>query len=283
MAPASELLRYDWLELSRRAAATLGALLDATPGREQRVAETGSIGAGGDRTLLLDQAAEQIVFDQLQLLFDQGARFTALSEERGTVDFGNADCFVVIDPIDGSLNAKRGLPAYSLSIAVADGPTMADVGFGFVHDYGSGEQWHALRDEGAWLNGAQLQPVAAERRSADGRLELVLVEGASPLNLAASSAALIEGAYRVRALGSMAIACCQIAAGRADAMASLWSCRSVDIAASQLVVREAGGEVCFPAAPQPLTLPLSGSDGLSAIVAAPTPAALADALAFPAL
>lgn len=283
MAPASELLRYDWLELSRRSAAALGELLVATPQREQRVIETGTIGAGGDRTLLIDQRAEEIVFDELQRLFDQGARFTALSEERGVVDFGDPDCFVMIDPIDGSLNAKRGLPAHSISIAVADGPTMADVGFGFVHDFGSAEQWHAVRGQGAWLNGEPLAPVAAERRSADGRLEVVLVEGASPIKLAASSQALIAGAHRVRALGSMSISCCQVAAGRADAMVSLCSCRPVDIAASQLVVREAGGEVVFPAAPGPLALPLTGSDGVSAIVAAPTLPALADALAFTAI
>lgn len=283
MAPSSAILSFDWLELSARCAASLAELMESKPRRDDRVVETGTIGAGGDHTLIIDQQAEEIVFTELQRLFDEGARFTALSEERGVVDFGSPDAFVVIDPIDGSLNAKRGLPAYSISIAVADGPTMADVGFGFVHDFGSDEQWHAIRGEGAWLNGQRLAPVAAERRSSDGRLEVVLVEGASPFNLAATTPALIVGAHRVRAFGSMAISCCQVAAGRADAMVSLWSCRPVDIAASQLVVREAGGEVAFPAAPTALGLPLAGSDGVSAIVAAPTAAALADALSFPAL
>ena len=283
MAPSSAILSFDWLELSARCAASLGELLAATPQRDDRVAETGTIGAGGDRTLVIDEQAEEIVFAELKQLFDAGARFTALSEERGTVDFGSDEAFVVIDPIDGSLNAKRGLPAYSISIAVADGPTMADVGFGFVHDFGSDEQWHAIRGEGAWLNGQPLAPVAPERRSEDGRLEVVLVEGASPFNLAASTPALIAGAHRVRAFGSMAISCCQVAAGRADAMVSLWSCRPVDVAASQLVVREAGGEVAFPASPTALALPLADSDHVSAIVAAPSAAALADALSFPAL
>lgn len=283
MASASAILSFDWLELSARCAASLGELLAATPQRDDRVAETGTIGAGGDRTLVIDEQAEEIVFVELKKLFDAGARFTALSEERGIVDFGSDEAFVVIDPIDGSLNAKRGLPAYSISIAVADGPTMADVGFGFVHDFGSDEQWHAIRGEGAWLNGQRLAPVAPERRSEDGRLEVVLVEGASPFNLAASTPALIAGAHRVRAFGSMAISCCQVAAGRADAMVSLWSCRPVDIAASQLVVREAGGEVAFPAADSPLALPLADSERVSAIVAAPSAAALADALSFPAL
>ena len=283
MASASAILSFDWLELSARCAASLGELLAATPQRDDRVVETGTIGAGGDRTLVIDEQAEEIVFAELKKLSDAGARFTALSEERGVVDFGSDEAFVVIDPIDGSLNAKRGLPAYSISIAVADGPTMADVGFGFVHDFGSDEQWHAIRGEGAWLNGQLLAPVAPERRSEDGRLEVVLVEGASPFNLAASTPALIAGAHRVRAFGSMAISCCQVAAGRADAMVSLWSCRPVDIAASQLVVREAGGEVAFPAADSPLALPLADSDRVSAIVAAPSAAALADALSFPAL
>jgi myo-inositol-1(or 4)-monophosphatase len=149
MAPSSAILSFDWLELSARCAASLGELLAATTQRDDRVAETGTIGAGGDRTLVIDEQAEEIVFAELKKLFDAGARFTALSEERGTVDFGSDEAFVVIDPIDGSLNAKRGLPAYSISIAVADGPTMADVGFGFVHDFGSDEQWHAIRGEGA--------------------------------------------------------------------------------------------------------------------------------------
>jgi len=283
MASTSAILSFDWLELSARCAASLGELLAATPQRDDRVVETGTIGAGGDRTLVIDEQAEEIVFAELKKLFDAGARFTALSEERGVVDFGSDEAFVVIDPIDGSLNAKRGLPAYSISIAVADGPTMADVGFGFVHDFGSDEQWHAIRGEGAWLNGQRLAPVAPERRSEDGRLEVVLVEGASPFNLAASTPALIAGAHRVRAFGSMAISCCQVAAGRADAMVSLWSCRPVDIAASQLVVREAGGEVAFPAADSSLELPLAESERVSAIVAAPSAAALADALSFPAL
>ena len=283
MASASAILSFDWLELSARCAASLGELLAATPQRDDRVVETGTIGAGGDRTLVIDEQAEEIVFAELKKLFDAGARFTALSEERGVVDVGSDEAFVVIDPIDGSLNAKRGLPAYSISIAVADGPTMADVGFGFVHDFGSDEQWHAIRGEGAWLNGQRLAPVAPERRSEDGRLEVVLVEGASPFNLAASTPALIAGAHRVRAFGSMAISCCQVAAGRADAMVSLWSCRPVDIAASQLVVREAGGEVAFPAADSPLALPLADSERVSAIVAAPSAAALAAALSFPAL
>src|SRR4029079_14572563 len=96
---------------------------------------------------------------------DAGARFTAVSEERGVVSFGWDELFVVIDPIDGSLNAKRGLPHFALSVAVADGPTMADVFFGFVQDFGPREEWLAVRGEGAWLDGTVLDPTLVERRN----------------------------------------------------------------------------------------------------------------------
>ena len=111
-------------------------MLADRPTIAERVMETGTRGEGGDKTLLIDEAAEDVVFAELEALYAAGARFCAISEERGVVDFGCDDLQVVIDPIDGSLNAKRGLPHHALSIAVADGPTMADVVFGFVQDFG---------------------------------------------------------------------------------------------------------------------------------------------------
>ena len=125
----------------------IATMLHDRPTIAERVIETGTRGEGGDRTLEIDEAAEDVVFAELELLHDAGARFTAVSEERGVVDFGSDALLVVIDPIDGSLNAKRGLPHHALSIAVADGPTMADVFFGFVQDFGPEEEWLARRGE----------------------------------------------------------------------------------------------------------------------------------------
>src|SRR5690348_10504761 len=106
MDPASS---PDWLGAARSAASGIRRLLAERPTIAERVRETGTRGEGGDRTLLIDEAAEAIVFAQLDRLHAAGARFTAVSEERGTVDFGGGRTVVVIDPIDGSLNAKRGL------------------------------------------------------------------------------------------------------------------------------------------------------------------------------
>src|SRR5919202_638732 len=113
------LLQHDWLGACRRAADGLQSVLRDHPTSTQRVIETGERGEGGDLTLVIDAAAEDAVFSELQRLHDDGARFTAVSEERGFVDFGDPGVLVVIDPIDGSMNAKRGLTHHALSVAVA--------------------------------------------------------------------------------------------------------------------------------------------------------------------
>src|SRR5919197_6144208 len=181
MASSPALSQADWLGACRAAVAGLRGVLREHPTSRERVVETGTMGGGGDRTLVIDQLAEDLVFEQLERLHDAGARFTAISEERGVVDFGGDGVLVVIDPIDGSMNAKRGLPHHCVSIAVAEGPTMADVVFGFVQDFGPDEEWVSWRGMGATLNGLPLDPAVGERRwASDGQLRLVGVEAAHP-------------------------------------------------------------------------------------------------------
>jgi myo-inositol-1(or 4)-monophosphatase len=279
---SAEVLQHDWLGACRRAGDGLRRVLRENPSSRERTVETGERGGGGDRTLVIDAAAEDAVFAELEALQRDGARFTAVSEERGVVDFGAAggSPFVVIDPIDGSMNAKRGLTHHALSIAVADGPTMGDVLFGYVLDLGPEEEWHAVLGGGAFRNGEALAPAPPERRRGDGRLELVAVESADPRWLAEASDALVEVTGRVRAIGSIAISLCQVAATRVDGMATLWRCRAVDAAAAQLVVRESGGLVAFTACDAPLGAPLD-LEPRSPVVAARTARALAELATLP--
>ena len=270
----------DWLGASRRAASGIRHLLAERPTIAERVRETGTTGEGGDRTLLIDEAAEALVFAQLEGLYEQGARFTAISEERGTVDFGGGDTIVVIDPIDGSLNAKRGLPHHAVSIAVAEGPTMADVVFGFVQDFGPDEEWVAYRGHGARLNGMPLDGTLGERR-VRGRLEVIGVESADPRWVVASADTLAEVAHRIRAIGTMASAICQVAGARFDGMVSLRKSRAVDAAAAQLIAREAGALVAFIAYDDPLAAPLD-IEPHSPVVAARSPEGLAALARVPA-
>jgi len=235
----SQALSHDWLGLCRRAASGVREALAAYPTTAQRAEPTGR-GEGGDVALIIDRAAEDAVFSELERL---DVPVTAVSEERGQVAIaGGGPVHVVIDPIDGSLNAKRGLPFYGLSVAVAGGAGMADVELGYVADLASGEEWWARRGEGAFLDGQRL-----EQLDQDAPLELLGVDSATPRLVSAAAPGLAAtGAKRLRVFGSIALHLCHVAAGRLDAMLSLAGSRSVDAAAGQLIVRESGGAVAFP-------------------------------------
>jgi myo-inositol-1(or 4)-monophosphatase len=206
----------------------------------ERRAPTGE-GAGGDVTVMIDRVAEDIVIGELEAL---GLPLTLVSEEVGTVAIaGGGPPVVVVDPIDGSLNAKRGLPIFSTSIALAEGPAMGDVVLGLVRDHGTGEEWTAARGRGALLGG---RAISAGADGEDGHLELLLVEGAFPARLAALVEMLDGRVGRIRALGSLALSLCHTATGRGDAMVCLGPGRTVDVAAAQLIAREAGLRVGLP-------------------------------------
>jgi myo-inositol-1(or 4)-monophosphatase len=216
-------------------------LFAGTRGIEARTVYEG-VGEGGDRTLEIDRQAEDRVFDELSALHETGAEFTAISEERGEVAFGDGSSpwRVVVDPIDGSLNARRTIPSHSLSVAVASGSSLADVEYAFVHDFGAGEEFSAAHRQGAWLDG---EPLAA--RGPGYGLEVVGLEASKPELIAPIIEGLAGKAFRLRSLGSLAISLCYVAAARFDGLVSARPARSVDIAAAQLIAREAGAVVKF--------------------------------------
>ncbi|MGH3133131.1 MAG: inositol monophosphatase family protein [Gaiellaceae bacterium] len=221
-----------WLDTCRLCVADIREVLDELPTRAEREPVL-QRGQGGDDTTAVDQAAEDAVVARLSAL---GEDLVLVSEELGERAFGAGGTVrVVVDPIDGSVNAKRGIPFFSFSLAVADGSTMADVGFGYVYDFGSGEEWTAQRGEGAFLGGERL----GGSRPKD-RIEILSLEGTTTPAIAERIAGVVGVADRVRVMGSLALSLCHLAAGRVDAVCSLKEARSVDIAAAQLLVRECG-------------------------------------------
>jgi myo-inositol-1(or 4)-monophosphatase len=218
----------DWLELCRSAVADVDAVLERLPTRAEREPVVGE-GLGGDETTAIDRAAEEAILARVR-----SAAGAVVSEEVGRVG-GSGVPLVVVDPIDGSLNAKRGIPFFSVSIAVAEGETMDDVVFGFVHDFGSREEWTARRGEGAWLNGAPLGAV----RPKDA-VEILSFEATRTSLVAQEAPKVADLAHRLRIMGSLALSLCHLAAGRVDAVCSLKPARSVDIAGAQLLCSEVG-------------------------------------------
>src|SRR5919112_317493 len=103
----------DWLGFCRRAAGAARDAVHAYATTAERAVETGR-GVGGDTAYVIDRAAEDAVFREIEAL---GVPLTAISEERGEIEVaGGGAVRIVIDPVDGSLNAKRGLPFACVSI-----------------------------------------------------------------------------------------------------------------------------------------------------------------------
>ena len=231
------------------------------PTRADREPVVGA-GEGGDETSAIDAAAERAIVRRFE---QSGIDGVLVSEEVGEVRLGAGGAMrVVLDPIDGSLNAKRGIGFFSVSIAFASGERMGDVDFGFVHDFGTEEEWTATRGEGAYLNG---HPLDGERPKE--RIEILAFEATRTSLVAEKAGAVVELAYRLRIMGSLALSLFHFAAGRVDAVCSLKPARSVDIAAAQLLVREQGLAIDLPDAPPFERAPLDVA-GRSRVVAAGT-------------
>jgi myo-inositol-1(or 4)-monophosphatase len=222
----------DWLAFCRSCVRGLEGALDALPTRAEREPVLRR-GEGGDDTTAVDAAAEEVVVRELEAL---GVDGTLVSEELGIRTLGaGGHPTVVVDPIDGSVNAKRGIPFFALSIAVADGPAMDDVAFGYVYDFGTREEWVAERGKGASVDGMRLDGIAPK-----DTIEILSLEGTTTRAIANAAPALQDLAQRVRVMGSLALSLCHLAAGRVDAVCCLKPARSIDIAAAQLLVRERG-------------------------------------------
>jgi myo-inositol-1(or 4)-monophosphatase len=230
-----------WLEVCRDAVEDLREVFARMPTRVEREPVVGD-GVGGDETTAVDAAAEEAILKRLERLhIEEGLDFHLVSEELGERLYGMSPTTrVVVDPIDGSLNAKRSIPFFSVSIAVADGPTMKDVVFGFVHDFGTGEEWTATSGGGAYLNG---EPLGALRPK--DKIEVLALEATVAASVADKAVAFAPLARRIRIMGSLALSLCYLAAGRVDAVCSLKEARAVDIAAAQLLLRELDIPIVF--------------------------------------
>lgn len=256
----------DWLGVCRDATEGVRGVLAELPTRYEREPTIG-VGEGGDETTAVDAAAEAAVLSRLEAVHREGVAFTLVSEELGERVFGDGGggLRVVLDPIDGSLNAKRGIPFFSLSVAVAAGGAMRDVELGYVYDFGSGEEWVARRGEGAFLDGEPLDGPGPKQD-----VEILAFEATRTHLVAERVAAMVGLAYRMRIMGSLALSLCHLAAGRLDGVVSLKPARSVDIAAAQLLVRERGLAIDLPEAPPFDAAPLDVA-ARSRVVAAASP------------
>ena len=201
-------------------------------------------GAGGDAMKPVDLAAETAIIDTLK---QHNVSFTLISEESGVKKFGaeTADCFVTVDPIDGSTNFMRGLPFYCCSIGVSRKRTLNDVYAGLVADLVHGITYTAFEGKGAYRDGKKIET------SKTALLEEAVV--GLDLNtykvkeVAHRLTDLIAKTKHIRHFGANALELCYVANGLTDAFVDIrGKLRTTDVAAGVLILKEAGGIVTTP-------------------------------------
>jgi myo-inositol-1(or 4)-monophosphatase len=173
------------------------------------------------------QYRSDLVADEAVCAVLEAAGVAVLSEESGA--HGSGDLLVVVDPVDGSTNAARGLPWFATSLCALDahGPLAA-----LVVNQATGATYRAFRGEGAWRDGRPLRPSGCTRAR-----EAILGLSGYP--------ARYLGWRQYRALGAVALDLCAVAEGALDGY--LDCSRSAhgpwDYLGGLLVCREAGAPV----------------------------------------
>ena len=202
------------------------------------------IGAGGDPIRMLDLTAEKAIVDTLKR---KGIDFTLVSEESGILEYGvsSSKWYVTTDPIDGTTNLMRGAPFYATSIAVSSEPCLTAICASLVADLSHGATYTAQKGCGAYRNGSKILPsrkVSVEEAVIGIDLNSFRVEKLVP-----KLTALMSVAKHLRHFGANALELCYVADGTIDAFVDIrGKLRTTDIAASYLIVLEAGGIISSP-------------------------------------
>ncbi|KZX13605.1 NAD kinase [Methanobrevibacter oralis] len=216
------------------------------------------MGADGTPTSLIDIIAEEKV---INILKNAPVYSYIISEEIGELKLGKGTeksvvltqelrreledneerpkFIFLVDPLDGTSNAIKEIPAYGISIAIANVPkgriaNLNDVELGFINNFGNGNFFEAEKGKGCWLNNESVHP-SDETNIANMSL------GGFTKSGTIEASKLVDNARRMRVLGSVVLELSYIASGRYDAFLDLRGSRIIDIAASKLIVEEAGG------------------------------------------
>ena len=249
-----------WLDCAARMAAAGKAAAQGLYGTASGRVTLGR-GAGGDHTLELDRACESAILGVLER--EAPSSYSLVSEEVGISGPHDAPWRVVIDPLDGSLNAKRGLEPFAASIAVADGGALGDVRVAYVEDYTRPRVFSAVRGSGLLCPACGRRTGRGSCRGRGDLVEIVLFEAGRPdrhhfryHDLSSMGAVGCSRDMRLRQIGSLALSLCYVATGVADMLVAAVRSRSVDLAAGLLILREAGGGVTTLAGEDILQQPL---------------------------
>jgi myo-inositol-1(or 4)-monophosphatase len=144
----------------------------------------------------------------------------------------------VVDPLDGTRSFIAGRAEFSISIALTEGGRAV---VSVVYNPASGELFHAVAGQGAYLRDDRTGETSRLRVTAEAGVPPVLL--ASRSEIVAGELDPFRDAWAVRPSGSTAYKLARVAAGAADAFASRGPKSEWDVCAGGLIVEEAGGRV----------------------------------------
>lgn len=203
------------------------------------------MGADGTPTHKIDEIAEDCV---IETLTESGKSLVLISEEIGEIKIGDddAEVLMILDPLDGTSNATRNMPCYGISIALADlrsktldDVTLDDIEIAYVKNFPTGDSYSAVKGRGALKNHEKITPISCVTNVSDATLCSYVYRAKSE-----RLSNLCSSVRRMRIMGSIAIEMCYVADGAYDAYIDINEIvRILDIAASQLIIKENGGIV----------------------------------------
>ncbi|MGQ9719334.1 MAG: bifunctional fructose-bisphosphatase/inositol-phosphate phosphatase [Nitrososphaerales archaeon] len=199
-------------------------------------------GAGGDLTRWIDKLAEDVIINSLK---DRDISCIVVSEEGGLMKFGGKpDVYVVVDSIDGTTNALRGIPFFCTSIALSKGDRIKDINAGVVLNLYDGSIFYAERGRGAYMNDKKIK--TSHRASLEDAVIGIDFSKAEESNMV-RLIPLFKKIRHMRHFGANALEVCYVASGFTDAFVDIRGMlRVTDVAASYIIVKEAGGEIVTP-------------------------------------
>ena len=201
-------------------------------------------GAGGDPMKPIDLVAEKAI---VEILRQHGVSFTLISEESGVKEFGekSEQCYVTVDPIDGTTNMVRGLPFYASSIAISTMPALSTVFAALVTDLFHDTTYTALEGKGAYRDGKKITPSALT--SLEEAVIGLDLNSYKVKEIAPQLTNLIQKTKHIRHFGANALELCYVADGLTDAFVDIrGKLRVTDMAAGFLIVKEADGTITAP-------------------------------------
>ena len=221
---------------------TLSGIADAVQAAIEKIpnsrckGEEVCMGADGTPTSQIDKVAENAALMHIQ---SNRIPLNILSEEIGFVDNG-AEETLVMDPIDGTSNAIAGIPYFTISLAVGTSK-LSDIRLGYLRNPVTGDVYTAEKGKGSFKNGC---PIHVRKAVMDDLFVMIYMgNGAHP-----DAFALAKRVKSSRSLGCASLEMAIVGEGEADGFLMksekyTRAIRIVDIAASTIILREAGGEV----------------------------------------